>query len=90
MGQNRIVNELDKKMVQEVKISSLEESNPYMFEDPEGDTEEPSRENTPNPWQQYQRRMLKKAKMAENMSKMSNYQTEQGVKSALAYLNYDI
>ncbi len=79
MGDHRVVNTLDKKMIQEVKLnnSSLEESNPYLFgENFENDTEEPSRENTPNPWQQYQRRMNQKAKMAENMSKMSNYQTE--------------
>lgn len=31
-------------------MNNLEESNPYLLEDPEGDTEKPSRENTPNPW----------------------------------------
>lgn len=53
LGQHRVINELDKKFTSEQQqppINVLEESNPYAYEQ-EGETEDPSRENTPNPWE---------------------------------------
>jgi hypothetical protein len=47
-----------------------------MNEEADVETEVASRENTPNPWAQYKRRMMRKQRMAEGLSKMSNYQTD--------------
>ena len=79
------------KMIKEVNGNLETTDNPYLIQNTQDlDDDAASRENTPNPWEQHRKRQIKKARMAENLTKISTHQTEQSVQQALSYLNYDI